>query len=159
MLRKVGSDKEIQGVILRVDSPGGDAIASDEMLREVKLLSKKKPLVISMSDLAASGGYYVAMTGDPIIAYPNTYTGSIGIIYGKLNLRGLYDKLGVTKEILTRGRNADLDSDYHPLTEAGKLKLKESLDEFYTGFVGKAADARKKKYEDLEALAQGRVWL
>ncbi len=159
LLRKVGNDPDIQGVILRVDSPGGDAIASDEMLREVKLLSKKKPLVVSMSDLAASGGYYVAMTGDPIIAYPNTYTGSIGIIYGKLNLHGLYDKLGITKEIMTRGRNADLDSDYHPLTEAGKQKLKESLDEFYTGFVSKAAEARKMKYDELEPLAQGRVWL
>jgi protease-4 len=159
LLRKVGNDGDIQGVILRVDSPGGDAIASDEMLREVKLLSKKKPLVISMSDLAASGGYYVAMTGDPIIAYPNTYTGSIGIIYGKVNLRGLYDKLGITKEIMTRGRNADLDSSYHPLTDAGKKKLRESLDEFYTGFVTKAAEARKRKYEELEPLAQGRVWL
>jgi protease IV len=146
-------------VILRVDSPGGDAIASDEMLREVKLLSKKKPLVISMSDLAASGGYYVAMTGDPIVAYPNTYTGSIGIIYGKPNLKGLYDKLGITKETMMRGRNADIDSLYHPLTEAGKQKLRESLDEFYTGFVSKAAEARKKKYEELEPLAQGRVWL
>jgi protease-4 len=159
LLRKVGSDPDIQGVILRIDSPGGDAIASDEMLREVKLLSKKKPIVVSMSDLAASGGYYVAMTGDPILAYPNTYTGSIGIIYGKLNLHGLYDKLGVTKEILTRGRNADIDSDYHPLTDAGKQKLRESLDEFYTGFVSKAAEARKRKYEELEPLAQGRVWL
>lgn len=159
LLRKVGNDPDIQGVILRIDSPGGDAIASDEMLREVKLLSKKKPLVVSMSDLAASGGYYVAMTGDPIIAYPNTYTGSIGIVYGKLNLRGLYDKLGVSKEIITRGKNADLDSDYHPLTDAGKLKLRESLDEFYQGFVSKAAEARKKKYNELEPLAQGRVWL
>jgi protease-4 len=159
LLRKVGNDPEIQGVILRVDSPGGDAIASDEILREVKLLSKKKPLVVSMSDLAASGGYYVAMTGDPIIAYPDTYTGSIGIIYGKLNLRGLYDKLGVTKDILTRGLNADIDSDYHPLTDRGKQKLRESLNEFYAGFVSKAAEARKRKYEELEPLAQGRVWL
>jgi protease-4 len=159
LLRKVGNDPEIQGVILRVDSPGGDAIASDEMLREVKLLSKRKPLVISMSDVAASGGYYVAMTGDPIIAYPDTYTGSIGIIYGKLNLRGLYEKLGITKDVLTRGRNADIDSDYHPLTDRGKQKLRETLDEFYVGFVSKAAEARRRKYNELEPLAQGRVWL
>ncbi len=159
LLRKVGADPDIQGVILRVDSPGGDAIASDEMLREVKLLSAKKPMVVSMSDVAASGGYYVAMTGDPIIAYPDTFTGSIGIIYGKLNLRGLYDKLGITKDILTRGRNADIDSDYHPLTPAGKEKLRESLNEFYTGFVSKAAQARKRTYDEMQALAQGRVWL
>ena len=136
LVRKVANDSDIRGVILRVNSPGGDAIASDQILREVKLLSMKKPTVISMSDLAASGGYYMAMTGDPIIAYPGTYTGSIGIVFGKVNMKGLYDKVGITKDILTRGKNADIDSDYHPLTEAGKEKLEESLQEFYKGFVG-----------------------
>ena len=159
LIRKVANDSDIRGVILRVNSPGGDAIASDQILREVKLLSEKKPTVISMSDLAASGGYYISMTGDPIIAYPDTYTGSIGIIYGKVNLKGFYDKVGITKDILTRGKNADIDSDYHPLTDAGKAKLRESLEEFYKGFVGKAAQSRKKTYSDLESLAQGRVWL
>jgi protease IV len=159
MLRQVGNDKDIQGVILRVDSPGGDAFASDEMLREIKLLRDKKPMVISMSDAAASGGYYVSMTGDPILAYPNTITGSIGIIYGKLNLRGLYDKLGVSKEILTRGRNAAIDSTYTPLTPEARAKLRSGLDEFYRGFVTKAAASRNKKYDEMEALAQGRVWL
>ncbi len=159
LVRKVANDSDIRGVILRVNSPGGDAIASDQILREVKLLSMKKPTVISMSDLAASGGYYMSMTGDPIIAYPGTYTGSIGIVFGKVNLKGLYEKVGITKDILTRGKNADIDSDYHPLTEAGKEKLEESLQEFYKGFVGKAAASRKKTYEQLDALAQGRVWL
>ncbi len=159
MLRKVANDREIQGVILRVDSPGGDAFASDEMLREIKLLRDKKPMVISMSDAAASGGYYVAMTGDPILAYPNTITGSIGVLYGKLNLRGLYDKLGIQKEILTRGRNADMDSSYGPMTPAARAKLRSGLEEFYKQFVGKAAASRKKKYEEMEPLAQGRVWL
>jgi protease IV len=159
LVRKVANDSDIRGVILRVNSPGGDAIASDQILREVKLLSMKKPTVISMSDLAASGGYYMSMTGDPIIAYPGTYTGSIGIIFGKVNLKGLYDKLGITKDILTRGKNADIDSDYHPLTDAGREKLQESLEEFYKGFVGKAAASRKKTYAELDALAQGRVWL
>src|SRR5260370_22097114 len=79
------------------------------------------------------------MTGDPIIAYPNTYTGSIGVLYGKINLRGLYDKLGITKEIISRGRNADIDTDYHPMTESGKAKLGETLSEVYTTFVSKAA--------------------
>jgi protease-4 len=158
-LRKAGDDGDVKGVILRINSPGGDAIASDEMLREVKLLSKKKPLVYSMSDLAASGGYYVTMTGDPIVAYPDTYTGSIGIIYGKVNLHGLYDKIGISKDILTRGQNADLDTDYHELTESGKVKLREVLDDFYKGFVGKAAASRKKSYDELNNLAQGRVWM
>jgi protease IV len=159
MVRKVANDKQIEGVILRVDSPGGDAFASDEILREIKLLRDKKPLVISMSDAAASGGYYVAMTGDPILAYPNTITGSIGILYGKLNLRGLYDKLGIQKEILTRGRNAAVDSTYGPMTPEARAKLRTGLEEFYRGFVSKAAASRKKKYEEMESLAQGRVWL
>jgi protease IV len=159
MLRKVANDKQIDGVILRVDSPGGDAFASDEILREVKLLRDKKPLVISMSDYAASGGYYVAMTGDPILAYPNTLTGSIGILYGKVNLRGLYDKLGIQKEILIRGKNAAVDSSYGPMTPEARAKLRAGLEEFYRGFVSKAAASRKKKYEEMEPLAQGRVWL
>ena len=97
-------------MILRIDSPGGDAVASDEILHEAKNLSKKKPLVISMSDEAASGGYYVAATGDPIVAYPNTLTGSIGVIFARFNVHGLYDKIGVSEQILTRGRYADIDS-------------------------------------------------
>ena len=159
MLRQVRDDKSIDGVILRIDSPGGDAVASDEILREVKLLRDKKPLVISMSDLAASGGYYVSMTGDPTIAYPLTYTGSIGIVYGKPNIKGLYDKLGITKDIMTRGTNAGIDSNYGPMNEAAKAKLRQVLEQFYTGFVGKAATARRMTYAELEALAQGRVWM
>ena len=158
-IRKLAADNSIRGVILRVDSPGGDGIASDEILREVRLLSQKKPLVISMSDLAASGGYFIAMSGDPIVAYPNTLTGSIGVIYGKANLHGLYDKIGVQKELMTRGRFADIDSDYTPLSDAGRAKLRESLDEFYKAFVSRVADGRKRPYDQVEPLAQGRVWL
>lgn len=159
MLRKVVSDSAIDGVILRVDSPGGDAVASDEMLREAQLLSKKKPMVVSFSDTAASGGYYIAMTGDPIVSYPNTVTGSIGVIYGKANLRGLYDKIGVNKEILIRGANAAIDSDYTPLTPQARAKLREGIDEIYREFVSRVAGARKRKWEEIEPLAQGRAWL
>jgi protease-4 len=159
MLRSVVDDRNIAGVILRVDSPGGDAFASDEILREVRLLRQKKPMVISMSDAAASGGYYVSMTGDPIVAYPSTITGSIGVVYGKLNLRGLYDKLGIQKETITRGRNAAIDSDYGPLSPEARAKLQTGLQEFYREFVNKVAESRKRKYEDVEPLAQGRVWL
>ena len=92
---KVANDTSIKGVILRIDSPGGDGIASDDILHAAKILSSKKPMVISMSDLAASGGYFIAMTGDPIIAYPNTLTGSIGVFFGKADLKGLFDKIGI----------------------------------------------------------------
>jgi protease-4 len=159
MLRRVSGDNSIGGVIVRVDSPGGDAVASDEMLREVRLLSKKKPTVISFSDTAASGGYYIAMTGDPIISYPNTITGSIGVIYGKVNLRGLYDKLGVNKEILVRGANAAIDSDYTPMTPEARAKLREGIDEIYREFVSRVAEGRKRKWDEIEPLAQGRAWL
>src|SRR5689334_8268633 len=103
LLDQVGDDSSVRGVIVRIDSPGGEVVASDEIWRQMNLLSKKKPLVISMSDVAASGGYYMAMTGDPIVAYPETETGSIGVVFGKPVLRGLYDKLGVSMDAIQRG--------------------------------------------------------
>ncbi len=155
----IADDPAIKGVIVRIDSPGGDAIASDEILGELRKLAKKKPMVISMSDVAASGGYYIAMTGDPLIAYPQTVTGSIGVIYGKANLEGLYAKLGITKEVLQRGRFADMDSDFKRLTPEGRAKLRESLQFIYDGFIRKVAVGRRKRASEIEALAQGRVWI
>lgn len=159
MLRRVGDDRGIRGVIVRIDSPGGDGFASDEIWREMVLLSKKKPLVISMSDTAASGGYYIAMTGDPLIAYPGTFTGSIGVFYGKVHLRSLYDKLGIQKEILSRGRFADIDSDYTPLSDAAREKLQHAIGVFYASFVRHVAEGRKRPVAQIEPVAQGRVWL
>jgi protease-4 len=157
-LRQVRDDASIKGVILRIDSPGGDGIASDDILHEAKLLSQKKPTVISMSDLAASGGYFIAMTGDPVVAYRNTETGSIGVFFGKVNLRGLYDKIGIKKELMKRGRFADIDTEYAPLNDEQRAKLRTEIEVFYRGFVQRVADGRKRKYDDVEPLAQGRVW-
>jgi protease IV len=159
LLKQVENDSSIQGVILRIDSPGGDGVASDDILHEAKNLSKKKPLVISMSDEAASGGYYVAVTGDPIVAYPNTITGSIGVIFARFTLHGLYDKIGMDKQLLTRGRYADIDSDYVPLSDAERQKVTGEIDSFYRAFVSRVADGRKKPFDQIEPLAQGRVWL
>jgi len=159
LLKQVENDSTIRGVILRIDSPGGDGVASDDMLHAVKNLSKKKPLVISMSDTAASGGYYVAATGDPILAYPNTLTGSIGVIFARMSLHGLYDKIGVNKQLLTRGRYADLDSDYTTLTDDERRKVAGQIDAFYQAFVNVVATGRKKSFDQIEPLAQGRVWL
>ena len=158
-MRMIADDPSIQGVIFRIDSPGGDAVASDEILREARLLSQKKPMVISMSDVAASGGYYIAMTGDPVVAYPGTLTGSIGVVYGKPNLKGLYEKLGVSKEILKRGRFADIDTTSQPLTEEGRKKLQEGIQAIYKGFVTRVSEGRKKSYAEVDTVAQGRVWL
>lgn len=158
-LHDVAEDKNIKGVIVRIDSPGGDAFASDQIWREMNLLHAKKPMVISMSDLAASGGYYMAMSGDPIVAYPGTFTGSIGVVFGKFNLKGLYDKIGVKKEILSRGKNAEIESDYHKFSVAERQKVLEQMNAIYEDFVNKVAEARKRKPEEIEPVAQGRVWL
>ena len=158
-IREVAADQSIKGVILRIDSPGGDGIASDDILHEAKALSKKKPVVISMSDTAASGGYFIAMTGDPIVAYSNTLTGSIGVFYGRINLLGLYDKIGMKKDILSRGRFSRIDSDYGPLSPDERMKLKTEIEVFYNSFVAKVAEGRRRKFDEVEPLAQGRVWL
>jgi protease-4 len=159
LLRKVRNDASIQGVIVRIDSPGGEEVASDEMWREMSLLSKSKPLVISMSDVAASGGYDMAMTGDPIVAYPQTETGSIGVVFGKPDLHGLYDKLGITKDAVQRGKHADVESDYTPLTPDEREMLRRGIDESYRDFVNRVATARHRTFDQIEPLAQGRVWL
>jgi protease-4 len=158
-MRQVEDDSTIQAVILRINSPGGDGIASDDILHEAKRLSQKKPTVISMSDDAASGGYFIAMTGDPVLAYSNTLTGSIGVFFGKINLKGLYDKIGVKKQLLTRGKFAAIDSESGPLTDEQRAKLRVEIEAFYSGFVQRVADGRKRPYNDIERLAQGRVWL
>jgi protease-4 len=159
LLRQVAGDSTIKGVVVRIDSPGGEQVASDEIWRQMNLLSQKKPLVFSMSDLAASGGYYIAMTGDPIVAYPETMTGSIGVVFGKPNLHGLYDKLGITKDAIQRGKHAGIDSDYTSLTEDERRILRDGVDESYRDFVAKVADARRRGFNDIEPLAQGRVWM
>jgi protease-4 len=159
LLKQIENDSSIKAAIIRIDSPGGEVAASDEIWRQMNLLAKKKPLVISMSDVAASGGYYIAMTGDPIVAYPETETGSIGVVFGKPVLRGLYDKLGISKDAIQRGKNADIDSEYTPLTPEQREKLRYGIDESYRDFVTKVANSRRRPYTEIEPYAQGRVWL
>jgi protease-4 len=159
LLRRVENDSTIKAAVIRIDSPGGEVSASDEIWRQMNLLAQKKPTVISMSDVAASGGYYMAMTGAPIVAYPETETGSIGVVFGKPVLRGLYEKVGVSKDAIMRGKNADIDSPDTPLTPAQREKLRYGIDESYRDFVTKVADARRRPYTEIEPVAQGRVWL
>ncbi len=159
MLTQVANDKNIKGVIVRIDSPGGEVTASDDMWRAMNELHRKKPVVISMSDDAASGGYYMAMSGDTLLAYPGTITGSIGVVFGKPNLHGLYDKVGVTKDYVSRGKFALIESDYTSLTEPERQKLREGVDADYEDFLSRVATARKKPVSEIEPIAQGRVWL
>jgi protease-4 len=157
-LRQARNDDAIKAVVFRVDSPGGFGPAADAIWREVALLRKSKPVVVSMGDYAASGGYYIAMAGDVIVAEPGTLTGSIGVFSGKFSLRGLYDKLGVTKEILSRGRNASLYTEYRPWSPDERAKVRAMNVAFYEEFVRKAAEGRKTSYAEVDAVAQGRVW-
>jgi protease-4 len=159
MIARIGNDSSVKGVIVRINSGGGDSEASDEMWRGMNELSKRKPTVISMSDAAASGGYFMAMNGDPIVAYPETETGSIGVVFAKPNLHGLYDKVGVTKDYVSRGRFALSESDYHSLDPSERDKLRTMIDADYEDFVGKVAAARKKPFGVIEPIAQGRVWM
>ena len=158
LLHDVQNDSNIKGAILRVDSPGGDGIASDDILYAAKSLSRTKPVVISMGDVAASGGYFISMTGDPVLAYPNTLTGSIGVILARFDLHGLYDKIGIDKQVLKRGQYADLDSDYEPLTGKNLEKLTREVDHFYDAFVSRVAEGRRRPAAQIEPIAQGRVW-
>ena len=158
-LRQVKDNDDIEAVVVRIDSPGGDAFASDQIWREMNRLSERKPLIVSFSDAAASGGYYIAMANAPIVAYPGTMTGSIGAYYGKLNLRGLYEKIGINKEIITRGRFAAIDSDYRGFAPEERDKLRQELEVLYRNFVQKVADARKREWDDIHQIAQGRVWM
>jgi len=157
--REVRENEDVKSVIVRIDSGGGDAIASDQMWRAMNLLGDEKPLIISMSDAAASGGYYMAMSGDPVLAYPGTYTGSIGVVLGKLNLRGFYEKIGLNKEILTRGRFAAIDTTYRGFTPAERQKVEQGMEQVYNAFVEKVAEARGRPWREIDRLARGRLWM
>ena len=157
-LRDAREDSDIQAVVIRVDSPGGSAVASDAIWREVLLTQREKPLIVSMSDVAGSGGYYIAMAAGTIVAQPGTITGSIGVLGGKLNLKGFYNKIGLTKEVITRGKNANLYSDYGDCTPTERERLQKLLETIYQDFVRKAAEGRDKTEAEIHELAQGRIW-
>jgi protease-4 len=157
-IRKARGDDDIKAIVLRVDSPGGSAIASDVIWREIMLTRSHKPIVASMSDLAASGGYYIAMPADVIVAEPGTLTGSIGVVVGKYALGGTLDKLGMNIEAVSRGRYAQIGSPVRPFDPVERAKLEEQIQATYDLFVEKAAQGRKTTPEKIDAVAQGRVW-
>lgn len=157
-LQDAREDDSIKAVVLRVDSPGGSAIASDIIWREVELTKKKKPVVVSMSDVAASGGYYISMGATKVFADPSTITGSIGVVFGKFVLKGFYDKIGLTKEIIKKGEHADLYSDYVPFDEEELQLVRRQMQTIYDAFTRKAAEGRNKTQQQIDAIGQGRVW-
>lgn len=157
-LRAARRDRDVKAIVLRINSPGGSGVATDIIRREVQQTLGKKPVVVSMADVAASGGYYIACGADSIFACPSTITGSIGVYYGKVNLVGLYDKLGVDKEVSTRGAHAGMYSFHRPFTDDEREILSHQMDMFYDNFLKIVADGRGSTPEQIDSLAQGRVW-
>ena len=156
--RQVRKDKSIAAVVFRVDSPGGSVVASDIIRREIALTRKTKPVIVSMSDMAGSGGYWVALPANKIIAHPQTLTGSIGVIFGKFNMVDLYSKLGVTSETLKFGKNSDIFSTFRRFTPEEKDMLKGEIRWVYDQFISRVADSRGMAKEEVDRLGRGRVW-
>ncbi|KAK6250132.1 hypothetical protein SCA6_004137 [Theobroma cacao] len=158
-IRSVRESKRYKAAIIRIDSPGGDALASDLMWREIRLLAESKPVIASMSDVAASGGYYMAMAAGTIVAENLTLTGSIGVVTGKFNLGKLYEKIGFNKEVISRGRYAELfAAEQRPLRLDEAELFAKSAQNAYKQFRDKAAFSRSMPVEKMEEVAQGRVW-
>jgi protease IV len=157
-LREARTRRSIRAVVLRIDSPGGVAQASDDIWHEVERCRAVKPVIVSMSDYAASGGYYFAVAADSIVAQPATLTGSIGIFGGKLNVLGLYHKLGLNVETVSRGRHAEMLSPYRDFDADEANRFQASLEHFYRGFVARVAQGRRLDPAAVDSLGQGRVW-
>lgn len=157
-LEDVLDDDEIRAVVLRVNSPGGSGSASDNIWHAMEQVKAEKPVVVSMGDYAASGGYYISMGSNHIFAEPGTLTGSIGVFGGKLNLAGIYERFGVTLHTTQRGRYANMLSSTSDFDEQERAKFRSFLSGFYDTFVSKAAEGRGMSVEALHAVAQGRVW-
>jgi protease-4 len=152
-------DKSIKAIVIRVDSPGGSGLASDIIWHSVVAAKEKKPVVISMSDVAASGGYYIACGANKIIAQPSTITGSIGVVAGKPVMRGFYDWLGLSNEYLLRGKNAGMFRETEKFTPEERAKFEDWIKTtYYNDFVPKVAKGREKDAAYIDSIAQGRVW-
>lgn len=157
-LKDAREDDKVKAVVIRVNSPGGNALASELIWREIELTKKVKPVIVSMGDLAASGGYYIACNADKIIAEPTTITGSIGVFGMLPNVKGLADKWGINAEQVTTNKNSILYSLFEPMNEGQEAYIKESINDIYELFTNRVATGRNMTQEDVKAIAQGRVW-
>lgn len=157
-IKRLREDPLVKSVVLRIESGGGSSMAADVMWRELELLKKKKPLIVSMGSIAASGGYYIAAPAKTIYALPLTVTGSIGIFYGKADISGLLQKIGVNVETYKTSPRADAESMYRAYTDDERKALKIKIQQFYDVFLDRVAEGRNMKKEDVDAVGQGRVW-
>jgi protease IV len=152
-------DSSIKAIVLRVDSPGGSALASDLMWHAIEKAKEKKPVVVSMGDVAASGGYYISTNANKIVAESSTLTGSIGVFMGKPVMKGFYDWLGVTNQYIMRGKNSGIWRESEKWTPEERKKMEEQTNKIYwDDFLPKVAKGRNKTIEDVNSIAQGRVW-
>jgi len=159
LIREAQDNDAVKAVVIRVSSPGGSGLASDMIWREImNTRDLGKPVVVSMGDYAASGGYFISAPADWIVSQPATITGSIGVFGGKFNMGGLYEKAGMTLHTTKRGEEADLFSSTSQFSEAGGAAYQRFLDDFYAQFVGKVADGRALEFDAVHEVAQGRVW-
>jgi protease-4 len=152
-------DDRVKAVVLRIDSPGGSALASEAMWQAARRLAAEKPLVVSIGSMAASGGYYLASAGDHIIAEESSIIGSIGVVGGKFVLGGLYEKLGLTTETFSRGDNADLFSSQRPFTDQQRRMVTRWMRSTYEQFIERVMSTRKEKIRNIDQVARGRVFL
>lgn len=159
LLKSLAEDEEIKGIILRIDSGGGSALASDRIRNSVQDATQKKPVIVSMADAAASGGYMIAAPADNIVAYPVTVTGSIGIFGGKFSLEGLADLVGVNIEIVQRGRNAGLFTSSQVHTEEEQERFRQFIQQGYDSFLANVAKGRQMTPDAVDEIAQGRIWM
>ncbi len=157
-VKQLRDDPSVKSVVLRIESPGGSSMASDVMWRELVLLARAKPLIVSMGTVAASGGYYIASAGREIFALPLTITGSIGIFYGKADVSALLKKIGVTVEVEKTTPRADAESFYRGFTEGERKELEHKIHQFYDVFLDRVAQGRHMTKEQVDAVGQGRVW-
>ncbi|KAI3688853.1 hypothetical protein L2E82_46738 [Cichorium intybus] len=157
-IRKVKDSKRYKAVIIRIDSPGGDALASDLMCKEISLLAESKPVIASMVDVAASGGYYMAMAAQTIVSENLTLTGSIGVVHSKFNFGKLHERIGFKNEIISKGRFAELYATDRPFRADEEKLFAESTQNMYKQFRDKAASSRSMSVDKMEEIAQGRVW-
>jgi len=158
-LNDAAADKTIKAIVLRVDSPGGSGLASDIIWHAVEAANQKKPVVISMSDVAASGGYYISASASKIVAQPSTITGSIGVVAGKPVMRGLYDWLGISNEYVLRGKTAGMFRETEKFSDEERAKFEDWIKTtYYQDFVPKVAKGRNKDAQYIDSIAQGRVW-
>jgi protease-4 len=157
-INEAANDKSVKAIVLRIDSPGGSGLASDIIWRAVDAAKEKKPIVVSMSDVAASGGYYIACNANKIVAEPSTITGSIGVVGGKPVLKGFYDWIGVTNEYVLRGKNAGMFRETEKFSDSERQKFQEYLSTTYDDFISKVAKGRSKDKAFIDTIGQGRVW-